>query len=659
MSNLHNAYNSNFTFHGRNNTNYFSSGNQDYKQAPIHFSQIEKDEKDHIYNTTSKSIISEERNTRKKDSIPLMFVPPKIEATQINHNQKNPESDSEQIEEVNKELIQEETPENSGFQRKATNMLTRFSPMLSWSPSFPNNMTKYNDIEKFINALTESDTFDMNHSNEITEPIHQLDESSFLQDEVSSLIDEFSYMLDESASKLETEGMINIDLNEDDHTFLTADKVDLINNEEISQQIDESSVFQDSPIPIQTEDSDLEEHFLFKLTESSSEDEDISSLHIYSSPQLDEDDLFEESIEIPTVSEGYTELLEMAYSLLEESFDNDDSLQDEMVYEQFSTLQEVFSNILEEIQGSIADGTKPEKELSMKLNEISSLLYSFTNMLESANEMDNNNYEESSSLEESFLETGDPSILQNESSTSENYFEEHEESLNKHDTLFSDTIQGESESINKKSAELQDEFVRDLLHEESSIEDSFEIPQTHECIPKRHMPIVKLPVLVGKLTITIDIFDVFPLDLPINKITKLKWSLQSLDSHVVLPSNIVFLKGSLIADIEFTNQEPNGSIQTLKIPVPWEKTANVDWLYPPDMPVSRTQKDFMFSADNCEPSYHLESTQYFTEKIDSQLCSINYIWHNDLTKDENPQLQVQGRAKLEINLLQDQYVDLK
>ena len=66
---------------------------------------------------------------------------------------------------------------------------------------------------------------------------------------------------------------------------------------------------------------------------------------------------------------------------------------------------------------------------------------------------------------------------------------------------------------------------------------------------KRILPIVKIPVLLANLDFDIDLFDSFPLQIPIENISKIDWHVHSFDCKVLLPSPNVFLKGMLIADI--------------------------------------------------------------------------------------------------------------
>lgn len=675
MSNFHNDNDSNFAFHGRYENRHFSREMPEHKPFPYNNLQWDIDEEmideEHDDNTVSRQIQIEGRNTRKSFSAPLMFTPPQINAMQISRiqvNQINTESDPEQQEELKEQLLQKETAENIISQKKAANMLTPFSPMLSWSPTVPSNIngllenyntykiTEYNDMIPNLHSLTDSIPLDANKSTELFESITQSQEKAKMTKSVHSLIEDFSFMLEESGSELENEDIESV--SENDNINMKIDHTELNNIEVDFLDVAESSSYHNTPLPIHKEneeDSTLEEQFLSMLTEFSSEEDD-SALLLNSSIPLDPDELIEESTNLSSLDEDYSDLLERTYALLEESYDDVEkafvgSYPVDKLDEQIFSSPESSSYILEESQETIEVG-EILKNSQKKLNEFSSLLVYISSILESSNEG-------ITSSEKYFLESEESRELQDELSSNEYYLEKQKESLSEHYNLLSDTIEAESDSIYKKSSELQDEFVKDLLNEDSNEDDLCGLPQIHECLPKKYMTIVKLPVLVGKLKINIDIFDDFPLDFPVKNISQLVWSVSSLDSHVILPSSIVFLKGTLIAQIDYANQGPEGTIHTLKVPIPWEKTININWLHPPNMPVSRNIKEYMFKTDhNNTLNSHFEYSQFYSEKVTVQLRSINFVWHNELTKDDNPELRVQGRAMLELDLLQEQYVEI-
>ena len=87
-----------------------------------------------------------------------------------------------------------------------------------------------------------------------------------------------------------------------------------------------------------------------------------------------------------------------------------------------------------------------------------------------------------------------------------------------------------------------------------------------------------MPVLLAKLNIEIDIVENIKFFMPLENISKVEWSMGSLHCQVVLPSTTLFIKGELIAEIEFINNGVNNIIHSLKVPIPWSKTTTIHWL---------------------------------------------------------------------------------
>ena len=242
--------------------------------------------------------------------------------------------------------------------------------------------------------------------------------------------------------------------------------------------------------------------------------------------------------------------------------------------------------------------------------------------------------------------------------------------LDKHAPILEvDPIEKEAESntINKtslkkkkskKNSKNKNQYEIALLHE-----DDYEQPLQKNSFlihskDKKQTTIVKLQVLLAKLNIEIDIVENIKFFMPLENISKVEWSMRSLDCKVALPSTTLFLKGELIAEIEFINTGVNNIIHSLKVPIPWSKTTNIHWLTLPDLSHS-SQNEFMFqSQHDHNDSVHYESFQKFAEAITSQLNQITFVSHHELdSKDQH--LQIFGTAFLSINLMQEQFVDLE
>jgi hypothetical protein len=290
-----------------------------------------------------------------------------------------------------------------------------------------------------------------------------------------------------------------------------------------------------------------------------------------------------------------------------------------------------------EESSSMLDKEDSHQEDSGKQENAASLLEEIYNQLEESS----SNYELSTFLEKDYcMEEEDESPL-----IDENRF-----------------IDISLDDKKRKKSSIEERFEKELLNGDESEDQFSSLPIKKklfdDCIPKRKVSIVKLPLLLAKITVDIDIFETVDLSIPVENVSKVDWSLQSYDCKVILPSTIVFLKGVLIADVEFRNKGTT-NLHSTKISVSWSKTTKVDWLYPPKLP-SKSQKEFIFSSHNDEKiSSHHEFTQLFAEEIDSEIRMI----HFNSSEEFHPcadmtQFDIQGSALLSIDLLQEQFIHL-
>ena len=180
-----------------------------------------------------------------------------------------------------------------------------------------------------------------------------------------------------------------------------------------------------------------------------------------------------------------------------------------------------------------------------------------------------------------------------------------------------------------------------------------------DVVEKRKPIIVKMPVLLAKLNIDVDIDQTINLFTQIENVSNVEISIKSLDTQVVPPSTTVFLKGVLMADIEFINKGFNNTIHTLKVPIPWSKVTNLTWISQPNLSYN-SQKEFMFRSNNeHEPSSQFEFSQTFCESIKSNLGQVHSIFHHELDSfTENKKLQINGNVNFCIELTQEQFINL-
>ena len=171
--------------------------------------------------------------------------------------------------------------------------------------------------------------------------------------------------------------------------------------------------------------------------------------------------------------------------------------------------------------------------------------------------------------------------------------------------------------------------------------------------------IVKFPVLLAKVDINIDIWDSFDLLKPTANVTKIEWSSPSLNYHILLPSDTLLLTGTLMANIEYIEDDPSREICVLKIPISWKKIVNIQWNSPPILP-NRNQREFLFSCPlENEISTHQTCEQVFADDIEFDLRNTSITWHKELSSEKKTSfLHIKGSIQLSIDLLQKQYMDV-
>ena len=265
-------------------------------------------------------------------------------------------------------------------------------------------------------------------------------------------------------------------------------------------------------------------------------------------------------------------------------------------------------------------------------------------------------YEESSSqFEES------PSFYEESSSQFEESSSFYEESSSQFEE--SPSLYEESSSQFEESSSFYEEsssqFEESSLMESSSgqneiMESNYEVSSL-----KRTLPIVKIPVLLANLEFDIDLFDAFPIEIPIENISKIDWHVHSFDCKVLLPSPNVFLKGLLIANLTYVNNNKSSSLHSMKIKIPFDKVKKVNWFYLPELSSSH-QAEYMYRGnEDMDVHFHREFSQQFAQPIQSELQNVYIIWHDELISNGIlRELDIQGRVQLSMNLLQSQYVDL-
>ncbi|MEH6986452.1 hypothetical protein [Cytobacillus firmus] len=628
---------------------FFYTGSVSYDKEPDLINQIDSEK---VQKKTGKSF--PEKRTA---SHPLILPPPALEARQIIKTNVQAEEAHEETVEKNipiKEKKRMALSKNALLPKHLKEMLTPFSPMLSWSPSLPSRYSNQIAIsgEKESSRKIEliEDSQPEHASEKLTHPpgremlSSSSNENSMQLKNVNDdmdLTEDFIRMLD-SDRESESDGEIfHPGESQSEHPPAT----EFNDNGYFIPNLSAQSEFSDS----------LEEEFTGVLEEQLSDDSSD-----YNPDRQDE---------------VFTLLLDLAYSESESSSDH--PLNYEMV--------NVEGDSHAEEEAAQAEET-PGNQFIMHLSEESSSYEGeFSRLLRKAcSLLDDGQPEETIPLQDKFLalleESADSNLLFHEEldeesfiasqySQSESGNDDDDEKYDKVSTLlehFSDMLQGTAlnepppDGIDESSYEIEsqtEESTNDEAFCTSDEPSSGSITGSEECTnsdkeASHKGRIVKLPVLVGKTDLEISIFDCFPINCYAGHIIRMECAVSSLSCKFFFPSSTGFIKGLLIADIMYAAEN---QIKSIKIPISIENSIEPDWICTPDLPQPSVRNEYLFQ-DGLDSDHHFEYYQEFPEEISCKLKSLHVLWHSEVM--EGGELEIQGKGILSIDFLQEQFVQI-
>jgi hypothetical protein len=213
----------------------------------------------------------------------------------------------------------------------------------------------------------------------------------------------------------------------------------------------------------------------------------------------------------------------------------------------------------------------------------------------------------------------------------------------------------EIESEHPNLTALKEHFENELFSAEDQLENVIETT-----VPDLRSLTVKIPVVLSTLQVEVSIFEDVELPFPIEHIHSIHWSIQSLKTHVPIPAAIVFVKGTLVASIEYVNPGETASIHSIKIPIQWSHTSPTRWRLPPDIPKSE-KSEYTFRAENTqEPTTHHECHYSFCDSIEHFLQDFTFIsQHESIKQNGHSTLKIQGCLQVCLHLTQEQFVHIR
>lgn len=111
-----------------------------------------------------------------------------------------------------------------------------------------------------------------------------------------------------------------------------------------------------------------------------------------------------------------------------------------------------------------------------------------------------------------------------------------------------------------------------------------------------------------------------------NRILDIHWTTYPPDYQINLVANRLWISGKLNAEITYTKQN-NPNIHLENLLIPWKKTCQLEYTYPPMIPLSneKNQYEFINQDHPTSTSTHYEQTLYQNEAPFLEIIRTNII----------------------------------
>ncbi len=145
-----------------------------------------------------------------------------------------------------------------------------------------------------------------------------------------------------------------------------------------------------------------------------------------------------------------------------------------------------------------------------------------------------------------------------------------------------------------------------------------------------------------------------------NKILDINWTTTHPEYQINLVANRLWISGKLHAEITYTKLN-NTNIHMENLLIPWKKTCQLDYTYPPIIPLSneKTQYDFINENQQTESSSHFEQTIYQNEAPILEIISTKMITTKDINEEgSNSILLLDVYCEKQFRIWQNQIIKL-
>lgn len=144
-----------------------------------------------------------------------------------------------------------------------------------------------------------------------------------------------------------------------------------------------------------------------------------------------------------------------------------------------------------------------------------------------------------------------------------------------------------------------------------------------------------------------------------NKILDINWTTTHPEYQINLVANRLWITGNLHAEITYTKLN-NPTIHMENLHIPWKKTCQLEYTYPPMIPLSneKTQYDFN-NEEQTESTTHFEQTVYQNESPTLEIISTKMITTKNIKEEgSNSILLLDLYCEKQFRIWQNQIIKL-
>ncbi|WML45236.1 hypothetical protein [Neobacillus sp. PS3-40] len=171
---------------------------------------------------------------------------------------------------------------------------------------------------------------------------------------------------------------------------------------------------------------------------------------------------------------------------------------------------------------------------------------------------------------------------------------------------------------------------------------------------------IKVLVEIANSMFEFDISKKIKMNPRINEVQDINWSTSPVDYQININAKKLWLSSNLIAEIIYTKiTDPRVYSQTITIP--WKKTCNLEYNYPPIVPLSNKKKHYEFTQQHPDDTSneHYEQIIYNNDKPVLEIVSTKIVTSKDIITNKFSYLFLNINCEVFFRLFQNQVLHIK